>query len=73
MADPADPDHDGSRTGHQLVGATLDRVVGSQRRIGQRRSERSVEVADVHEVANRRHQHVVGQPAVVSDTATVPA
>src|SRR4051794_34287886 len=72
VAEPADADDDDARTGTQGQRAP-DRVVGRQPGVGEGRGPDGIDVAEGDQVARRRDDHVLGEPAVPAEARAAPA
>ena len=69
VAEASDADHHRGGAGPQVAQRALDRVVRRQRRVGERRGGRRVEVADRDRDARGREDDVLREAAVAPDAA----
>jgi hypothetical protein len=64
VPEPADPDQHCRRARHEQRQRALDRVIGRERGVRQRRSVARVEAVERHQEARAGHEHELGHPAV---------
>ena len=70
VAEPANANDDHIRIGRQQRQGRLDRMVGRQGCVTERRGPDRIELAQRHEQARRRNDHVFGHAAIETEPAT---
>src|SRR5690606_7384869 len=70
LSEAADPDHHDRRTRMEPVARALDRVIRRECRVREWRRLRRVEIANQHEEARTRNEHVFGHAAVETEATS---